>query len=73
MSLEVEALKSRLLERQSDGEMRRAKFERKDSIVERQAEEERQLESEEGKNASEGREAEIDAEIAQLLKVSLII
>ena len=45
------------------------KFERRDSILEQQAEEERHLESEEGKSASEGREAEIEAGIAQLQRV----
>ena len=73
MTLEVEALKSRLLESQSDGATLRAKFERRDSILEQQAEEERHLESEEGKRASEGREQEIEAEIAQLQRVHKVL
>ena len=73
MTLEVEALKARILETQSDGAELRAKFERRDSILERQAEEERHLESEEGRRASEGREAEIEEGIAQLQRVPITV
>ena len=70
MTLEVETLKARLIEAQSDGTTLRAKFERRDSILEQQAEQERGLESEQGRKASEGKEAELESEIALVQGVS---
>ena len=64
MTLEVETLKARLIEAQSDGTTLRAKFERRDSILEQQAEQERGLESEQGMKASEGKGAELEWQIA---------
>ena len=68
MTLEAEALKARLLEAQSDGAALRERFERKDSIVERQAEEEEE-ERDRLQAGEEGRELEIEAGIAQMQRV----
>ena len=69
MTLEAEALKARLLEAQSDGAALRERFERKDSIVERQAEEEEERDRRR-RAGEEGREdAEIEAGIAQMQRV----